>query len=159
MKRTAIIAILIFAFLGLSDAAYLTQSELTGKPLICIVQGLTNCNVVANSSYSRLFGIPLAEYGVIFYGLLFMFSALELFMPNRMMRRALQGVALLGVLTSAYFTYVQIFLIGALCMYCSVSAALALLSFVAALFVEPIRAPFQKSIQTRATYLPMPPEV
>lgn len=139
MKRIGVVIILILAFCGLADSAYLAEHEISGAPLICSIQNLNGCNVVANSSYSRIFGIPLAEYGVFFYGALFILAALELVLFDQFLRRLLQAAALIGVAASLYFTLVQIFFIGAFCIYCSASAIIALLVFIVATRIEPLR--------------------
>ncbi len=139
MKRIGVVCILIFSFFGIADSAYLAQHAASGVPLLCNIQNFSDCNVVAASEYSQLFGIPLAQYGVVFYGILFVLAALELVMFNRSLRRVLQVVSLIGILFSFYFTFVQASLIGAFCIYCLASAVLALLIFVCASFIEPIR--------------------
>lgn len=139
MKRIGVVLILILAFFGIADSAYLTQSELSGTPLLCNVQSLSGCNTVAASQYSHIFGIPLAEFGILFYSLLFILAALELVIFDQLLRRTLQVISFVGVLASLYFTFVQVFMIGALCIYCVASAIIALLIFIFATRIEPFR--------------------
>lgn len=157
MKRAAVIAILILAFAGLADSAYLTQQELSGTPLICNVEGLSGCNIVAESEYSKVFGVPLAEFGMLFYGILFVLAALELALFDRLLRRVLQAGAVLGVLASAYFTFVQIFFIGAFCIYCTISAVITLLILLFASLIEPVR-PIVPAAVAPHRDIPMPPK-
>src|SRR5450756_2536745 len=96
MKRVGVVLILILAFAGLADSAYLAQHEASGTPLLCNIQNLSGCNIVANSQYSHIFGIPTAEFGVLFYSILFVLAALELVIFDRLLRRVLQGFALIG---------------------------------------------------------------
>lgn len=139
MKRIGVALILLLAFAGLADSIYLAQHEIAGTPLLCNIQNLSGCNIVAISSYSHVFGIPLAEFGVLFYGILFVLAALELVLFDRLLRRVLQGISLGGVLASLYFTAVQIFLIGAFCIYCTTSAIITLLILILASRIEPLR--------------------
>lgn len=139
MKRIGVVFILILAFFGLADSIYLAQHAISGTPLLCNIQNLDGCNVVANSSYSYLFGIPLSEYGVLFYSILFVLAALELVLFDRLLRRVLQGISLVCLLGSVYFTTLQIFFIGAFCIYCTTSAVITLLIFILATLIEPIR--------------------
>lgn len=139
MKRAGVVAILILAFFGLADSAYLAQHELSGTPLLCNVQNFSGCNVVASSQYSNLFGIPLAEFGVLFYSVLFVLAALELVLFDRLLRRALQAIALVGALASIYFISVQAFFIGAFCIYCVASAVISFLIFAFASLIEPLK--------------------
>lgn len=161
MKRVGVVLILVLAFCGLADSAYLAQHELDGSPLICAVQNLDGCNTVANSPYSRLFGMPLAEYGVAFYGVLFVLAALELVLFDRLLRRILQGVAIIGVLSSLYFTSVQVYFIGSFCTYCAVSAVITLFVGLLASLIEParVRAYQQPAVPPLPPSLSMPPGV
>lgn len=165
MKRVGVILIALFAFFGLADSIYLAQHEASGTPLLCNIQNLSGCNTVTQSEYAKLFGIPLAQYGVAFYGALFILAALEIVLYNWFLRRALQAGALVGLASSLYFTLVQMFFIGAFCIYCLASALAALLIFICASFIEPIRGrtvspapvpepPTDRKLPTRLT---MPP--
>ncbi len=141
MKRIGVVLILVCAFLGLADSVYLTQNEVAGTPLLCNIQHLTGCNIVAQSAYSYMFGVPTAEYGLIFYGLLFVLAAVELAVFNWLLRRVLQVMAIGGVTFSLYSVLLQFFVIHALCIYCLASAVLALLVFIFACFIEPLPPP------------------
>lgn len=114
--------VVVLALLGLVDAAYLTQVAYTGGSLTCSIAGLSGCNVVAQSAYSKVFGVPLALYGVVFYAgflLVFLFSRIR---PHHRLFLIVTLMGLVGVLFSTYFLYVQIVLIKALCIYCIGSA-------------------------------------
>lgn len=139
MKRIGVVLILILAFFGLADSIYLTQHELSGTPLLCNIQNLSGCNVVATSQYSHVFGIPLAEFGILFYAVIFILAALELVLFDQLLRRALQGISLIGLLSSLYFSFIQVFVIDAFCIYCIASALITLGIFVFASLIEPIR--------------------
>jgi uncharacterized membrane protein len=139
MKRIGVVIILILAFCGLSDSLYLAQHEASGTPLLCNVTNLSGCNVVAASEYTHLFGISLAEYGVIFYALIFIIAALELVVFDQLLRRGIQVASLIGVIASLYFTCIEVFILKTLCIYCLTSAIIALLVFIFSCFIEPIR--------------------
>lgn len=159
MKRMGVVLILVLAFFGIADSVYLTQSELSGTPLLCNIQNLSGCNIVAESQYSHIFGIPLAEFGILFYSLLFILAALELVVFDQLLRRALQLLSFIGVISSLYFTSIQIFVIGAFCIYCLASAIIALFIFILATLIEPIRRRVRSSVLTASPTLPMPPSM
>lgn len=156
MKRAGVACILFLAFAGLADSSYIAQHEASGTPLVCNIGNLSGCNVVAASPYSHLFGIPLAVYGIIFYGIIFTLAALELVIFDRLLRRILQGMSFVGVLASLYFTLVQVFIIGALCIYCLASAGIALLMMVFASLIEPVRGT-PKRATPASPHFSMPP--
>lgn len=131
MNRSTLLAIiLVLAFLGLADAWYLAQAALNGTALVCGIEALDKCNVVAQSEYSRLFGIPLAVYGAGFYAFFFIIAAVLITIKNRILTKAFFWASALGFLASLYFLYVQVFLIKALCIYCLASFVIATLLFL-----------------------------
>lgn len=160
MKRLGVVFILVLAFCGLANSLYIAQHAESGIPLQCDIGTLTGCNIVAASEYSRVFGIPLAEYGVFFYGILFILAAVELMFFNRLLRRALQVIAVIAVLFSLYFTVLQAFVIDAFCIYCLASAFIALLVLVFASYIEPMVRRDKEDTSVRplqSPHLTMPP--
>lgn len=157
MKRTGVVLILVLAFFGIADSTYLTQNALSGTPLLCTIQNLSGCNIVAASPYSHIFGIPLAEFGILFYSIIFVLAALELVVFDQLLRRSLQVVSLVGVISSLYFTALQVFVIGALCIYCIASALITLFILIFASLIEPIRKRTPPTPPTVPPHLMMPP--
>lgn len=105
------------ALLGLLIAGYLAWTRLSGGLPVC--GPVHGCETVALSSYSELFGIPVAAFGV---GFSLMLLGLSLAWWRRADRRALlglYGLGLLGVLFVAYLTYLELFVIGAICIWCA----------------------------------------
>ena len=59
---------LIWAVLGLIDAAYLSFEHLTASTtLACSENGIVNCAKVTTSSYSVVFGVPVAFLGLGYF--------------------------------------------------------------------------------------------
>ena len=155
MKRAGVVLILVLAFCGLSDSAYIAQNEAHNTPLICGVTHLSGCNVVASSQYTHLLGISVAEWGVLFYGIVFILAALEAVLFNRFLRRLLQVISIIGVAASLYFTFLEVFIIRQLCIFCLVSAIITLLVLIVASFIEPIR----KNTQQKSPPPQPPPSI
>lgn len=131
MTKKVLFSVLIgLSLLGLADALYLADKAAVQEPLFCdIGAGLNGCNVVAQSPYSRLFDIPLAYYGVVFYLLLLAGPLLTLWRPWGFMYKALLVLTGSAALASMAFLYIQFVLIRALCVYCVASAVIAFISF------------------------------
>lgn len=124
-------AVLIFSFLGIADSAYLAEHTGSNPPPSCSINGVFDgCRIVAESAYSHLFGIPLGVYGVVFYGTIFILAALALVTVSVYATHLLRMLAIIGALASAVFIYIQIFLIGALCLYCVTSAVISFIILV-----------------------------
>ncbi len=131
MRRTSLLVLTtIFSFLGILDSWYLAQHALTNTALYCGIGALSGCNAVAQSPYSHLFGIPLGVYGVFFYGVVFIASALAYSAPVRRLMQLLFLFGCLGFLMSLYFIGLQLFVIDAICIYCVASFALSVGIFV-----------------------------
>ena len=134
-KNFLIFGLLLLSLLGISDSAYLSYKALTGGALSCTIKGLEGCNVVAQSVYSHLFGIPLGVYGVVFYTTVFILTVLVLMVPIRFAHDALAGLGILGLIASIFFIGIQVFLIKALCVYCLASAAISFFACVLAVLL------------------------
>ena len=123
-RRTrALLAALSVA--GLLVSTYLTWTHLRGVAPVC-VGGSGGCETVQASRYSEILGVPVAVLGLAGYAGLLFSTLLET-----------EGgvffglfVALVGVLFSGYLTWLEVFVIGAICQWCVVSAALMVGSLV-----------------------------
>ena len=110
------------AGLGALDSAYLTWVKLAHLQPFC--GGSNACDTVNTSIYSQVGGIPIAVLGLAAYLVLAALllleeraSALATWGPV-----AVFGMALTGTLYSAYLTYVELYVLHAVCPYCVVSA-------------------------------------
>jgi uncharacterized membrane protein len=106
--------------IGLLVAGYLSYVEVTTVEAACGVMG--DCNTVQQSPYAQVLGIPVGVIGIIGYVVI-----LSLWMVNQQrQRRPVEAVlwmmALCGVVFSLYLTFVEIFVIGATCVWCLTSA-------------------------------------
>jgi uncharacterized membrane protein len=118
------------ALAGLAISAYLAWAKLTGGLPAC--GPLHGCETVAASEYSELFGIPVAVYGTVFSTIL---SALAIVWWRRGRRPALlaaYGLGLLGVIVVAGLTYLELFVIHAICAWCATYALTVLAGWLAA---------------------------
>ena len=108
------------ALIGLLIAAYLAWTKLSGGLPVC--GPLHGCETVALSSYSELFGIPVALFGLAFSAVLFGLAVTWWRRADRRALVGLYGLGLLGVLFVAYLTYLELFVIGAICVWCATYA-------------------------------------
>lgn len=122
------------SFLGLIDSIYLSYMKLQESDLVCNV--LEGCNLVTQSEYAKIFGIPLAYLGVFFYCLLILTLLFFLKSKKAICFRFLQITIFAGFLSSLYFLYLQVFVIRALCTYCLFSLVINLIFFIYMFFFE-----------------------
>ncbi|HUG31240.1 MAG TPA: vitamin K epoxide reductase family protein [Candidatus Limnocylindria bacterium] len=119
--------------IGLAIAAYLSVVELQGGVPVC--GPVKGCEEVALSEYSRIGGIPVAVFGVGL-SLLLLTLALAWWRTNLYaLLLAHYGLSLAGVIFEAYFIYVQVFVIGAVCIWCASYGISLIARFVIALIV------------------------
>jgi len=118
------------AALGFVDAAYLTWIKLTGGAVAC--SNIGDCEVVNNSRYAVIGGVPIALLGAGTYLLILVLLGLERSNPaaGEATRMAVFGFALVGTLYSAYLTYVEFAVLKAICPYCVASAIILTLLLV-----------------------------
>lgn len=128
LDRT-LVAILVLSAAGLAVSGYLTWVYTSNTVALCFGSG--GCDVVQHSPYARLLGIPIPTLGTAAYLVLIGLAgaALRLKQQREMLALGLFGVALVGVLFSGYLTYLELFVIRAICTWCVVSAVIMLFTF------------------------------
>ena len=132
MTRRMTIAVLSLA--GVFLATYLTLYKLGYvEQLAC---GTGSCEVVQASRWSRLWGQPVALWGVGFYLAMFALSLAGTFgrlTESRPVSVALTLMSGWGVLFSGWLTFIEVARLHAICRYCVGSAVLVVLLFVLSL--------------------------
>ncbi len=133
-------AIALLALVGFFVALYLWLHALgVGGALKC---GTGGCETVQTSRWAVLLGLPVAFYGVVGYLAVFVVAVVALrpvALAERKWNVVLAGLSTIGVLFTAYLTYVEFFLIHALCRWCVGSALIITAIWIAS--VIPLRSP------------------
>ncbi len=134
-------AIAVLALVGLLMSVYLLLYKLGfyGE-LVC---GTGACEAVQTSEHAILLGLPVAGWGVAWYAAVFVLAFLsvqqayqEATWPARLIFLLAAG----GVAFSGYLTYLELFVINAICRWCVASAVVTLLIFILAVPVRARRA-------------------
>jgi uncharacterized membrane protein len=112
------------AALGVGVATYIAIAESDGGSAACLAGG-GGCETVANSPYSELAGINVAVLGIVGYVLILATALLR----GDAARMTGFGLALTGFGFSVYLTYLELFVIDAICQWCVVSAVLMTVLF------------------------------
>jgi uncharacterized membrane protein len=111
------------ALAGIFISLYLTLYKLgvIGE-LSC---SIGSCETVNTSKWSRFLGLPVAAWGVFFYLDVFAIALIGTFPKfenERLISLILAGEAAVGVLFSAWLTYLELGVIHAICIWCVTSA-------------------------------------
>jgi uncharacterized membrane protein len=125
-------AIALLSLVGILIALYLTLYKIGIVGTLSCTIG--SCETVNTSRWATLLGLPVAAWGLAAYVALFGLSlagTTERFAPSRAISWLLVGIAGWSVLFSAWLTYLELFVIRAICIWCVTSAVLLVGIFVA----------------------------
>jgi uncharacterized membrane protein len=115
-----------FALIGTLIALYLLLHDLGLSSIICPIAG---CDKVQASEYSKWYGIPVAAFGLVVFIKLLGLSVIGLFKPrvlNLPIRTLLVTISSLGLIAYIPLTYLELFVIHAVCFWCVTSSLMML---------------------------------
>ncbi|MEK9183791.1 MAG: vitamin K epoxide reductase family protein [Patescibacteria group bacterium] len=124
-------------FIILSSGGFIDSLCLTFKYYLpdtaCIIG--SGCHEVMASAYATIGEMPLAGFGLLYYGTILFLSLLYFQKKLAIIIKIIFALSLVGTLISAYLVYLQIFVIKAICAYCFISAILSLSIFLVSIFM------------------------
>ncbi len=132
-KKWLLWGLVLVSFIGFLDASYLTLEHFKGGSVACIIA--EGCDEVNNSQWAEFFGIPTALFGVLFYLFIFIISVVYIDTRKKALLKTLVLFSTCGLIFSAFFVYLQLFEIEAICSYCMVSAVTSTLLFILSLTI------------------------
>lgn len=124
--------ILILSLIGFADSIYLAVTKALGYAVPC---DLTHgCETVLSSKYSVMLGLPLADWGIVFFAGIIV-AAL---MANhyQLWRKLLTLGLALGSLGALVFLFLQFFVIKQVCQYCLLSDLLTIFLLILDINIE-----------------------
>jgi uncharacterized membrane protein len=130
MNKKLIWASLVLAFIGMLDSVYLLIYKISKNNAMCLGNG--DCSTVNASRYSEIYGIPVSLLGILAYLAIMALLFLELrkIISRENSTLLVFGLSLVGVIFSSYLTYVEFYVIHAVCPFCIISAIVIALIFV-----------------------------
>jgi len=129
-KHTFALLLFILVLVGIFDTSYLTYQHYFESVVICSTGFFGNCGTVLTSEYSVIFGIPLTLLGLLHYLWMGSLLLMAYFLGSVIYKRFVFIQSALGLVVSIYLTYLQFFVIKALCQYCLFSALLSVVMYV-----------------------------
>ncbi len=129
MDRLRLVAVLA-GVAGAAVSVYLTVLHYQGVVPGCPVVGPVNCDAVLSSRYALVAGtqLPTSALGIVWFGV-----ASALWIGG--WRRAIYGWSLAGMASVIALVFVEIVLIGAICLWCTAAHVLAFAQFLIALTI------------------------
>lgn len=147
-------AIALLALVGLFVALYLWLHALGyGGAIKCGASG--GCETVQTSQWAEFLGLPVALYGVVGYLALLIVGIVALrpaALPERKWNTMLAALASVGFFFTLYLTYLELFVIHAICRWCIGSAVIITLIWIVSLLA--LRSP---GLRTDRGASPPPP--
>jgi uncharacterized membrane protein len=130
---------LALALAGVGVSTYLTIAHYTSPEILaCSASGTIDCARVTTSEQSTVLGIPVAVLGLVFFVAM---SLLCLPVAWRSDRRAVHRARLaattIGIAFVLWLVYAEQFIIGAICLWCTVAHVLAFGLFAITLVTAP----------------------
>lgn len=122
------LSLLVATLVGLLASGYLVVVRAMGEAPVC--GPVKGCETVANSEYATVLGIPVALLG---FGLSLVLVACAVAwwrMADRRPLLAAYGLLLLATFGVAYLTYLELFVIHAICAWCVTYATAIVVSLV-----------------------------
>jgi uncharacterized membrane protein len=119
------------ALVGLLIAVYLTLYKVGVIGQLACTIG--SCETVNTSRWATFLGLPVAAWGIVFYVValaLTLASLQERFEESRALIGAIVAWCGWGVLFSGWLTYLELFVIHAICIWCVTSAVVVAVMFV-----------------------------
>lgn len=126
-----LLAVALLGIVGMGLAGYLTYVHYNEDALVCTVG---SCETVQQSDYSTMFGAPIAIFGFLMFLTVTLLALARLMdrspIPSEMATMAAWTLLLTSLLYYAYLTYIEIWVLEAVCQWCVLSSIVALLMFV-----------------------------
>ena len=125
-------AAVLVSVAGIAVSIYLTALHYAGVTPACPASGTINCEAVLSSSYAVVAGtsIPTSALGIVWFAISAVLWAAR---PAGWMHLVWSGVGLLGVL---WLVFVEIVLLGAICLWCTAAHALVVILVLIAVTVR-----------------------
>ena len=121
----------ILAGAGLAVAAYLTAVRWLGEAPAC--GPVRGCDTVAASDYATVLGVPVALLGLGFSTVLTVVALAWWRRGDRGALYAAYALGLVGVAMVGYLTYLELFVIEAICAWCVTYAGTVVAGWILAI--------------------------
>jgi uncharacterized membrane protein len=125
--------LVVLDVIGLLIAGYLSVVEVGGGVPAC--GPLRGCETVATSEYARIGGIPVAVFGVALSLILLTLAFAWIRTDNPLLLDVHCGLSLIGVIFEVYFLTLQVFVIRAVCVWCTLYGLSLIARFLVALVI------------------------
>jgi uncharacterized membrane protein len=128
-----LVLLLIVTGIGLINTIYLSYNAIAGKDVACIFFPPEWCKKVQYSSYSKTFGVKNPYLGLFMLLVILVLTILHI--NGSVPFWIIFSVITFGLLFSAYFSFIQRYVLKAYCTWCVLSALVFLALFIISLLI------------------------
>ena len=127
--------VFIFSLLGLAVTSFLFYEYTFASTVYCLVG--TGCNIVRNSPFATIWGISIPIFGIFYYLTMAVFTIIrseDLY--NKTYFRLQLWATVLAVSFGVYLTFLEFFIILAVCFWCILSFIISILILLSILLIH-----------------------
>ena len=139
------------SILAVALSGYLTVTHYTDpSTLACPDVGIINCSAVTTSSWSVIFGVPVALLGLLWaVGMTALNSPWAWRSLARWTNRARLAMSGIGAVVVVYLVFIELFRVDAICLWCTGVHLIALALFAVILVAQATRSKVGKQSRRR----------
>ena len=118
---------------GVAVSVYLTFVHYSAAPLVCSTSGAIDCERVLTSGFAVIGGsaLPTSVAGIVWFTISAGLAIAQLArLDSRLWSRAQLAWSALGLATVIGLVFIEIVMLGAVCLWCTVAHALVLITFL-----------------------------
>jgi uncharacterized membrane protein len=135
ITRFKLLILVVMSVFGLAAAleVFATYYYLRQTPPGCTPGGFFDCDKVLGSTYGQVFGIPLELFAVAYFVVNLALVYLIAFGSEGVFRRAIRalfGWRFLGLLLVPYLLIIELFILHAVCIYCTMMHVAIVADFI-----------------------------
>jgi uncharacterized membrane protein len=133
------ITTLLLSLFGFGVSIYLTITHFSPHALVCVSNSTFNCEKVTTSPQSEVFGIPVAILGLFYFvPMIALCSPMAWRSTDRRIHLARLALSIVGVGMILYLIIAELFIIKAICLWCSSVHIVTFILFVIIVTASPL---------------------
>lgn len=135
ITKLKLLVLVVMSLFGLGAAleVFITYYYLGQSLPLCTPGSFFDCTRVLGSSYSQFFGIPLELFAAAYFIINLALVYLIAFGSDRIFRRSIEVIFVwrfLGLMIVPYLVVVELFILHALCVYCTMMHVAIVADFI-----------------------------
>lgn len=133
--RALLLLATVAGLAGVAISIYLTVVHYRAVPLVCSASGAIDCGRVLSSPYSMIggTGVPTSVAGIAWFAISVGLAFAQVIRPDSvLLPRVLVAWTAAGLACVLLLVFMEIVLLGAICIWCTAAHALILLTFLLA---------------------------